>query len=197
MQKIGASTDTADSNGEYTEGSAAQGIYPTLLSAEWLNTIQRELVAVVEKSGFTLDSDKDDQVFTAIMTMIRNGASSFAIDGGTANSYIVNYTPTLTALANGMPLRFLVKTTNSGASTITVNGIGPKPLIGGAQQALQGGEVVALGIADVVYSVALDSWILRGCTGGNLQVPVANKSLQAINLGQLQTSYITFFMGQI
>ncbi|WP_426111341.1 hypothetical protein [Pseudomonas sp. DSP3-2-2] len=197
MQKIGASTDTADSSGEFTEGSAAQGIYATLLRSEWLNTIQRELVSVVEKSGFALDPDKDDQVYTAIKTIIRSADSSFAVDGGTANVYVVNYTPTFTALANGMPLRFLAKTTNSGASTITVNGIGPKPLLGAAQQALQGGEVFATGIADIVYSVGLDSWILRGCTGANIQVPTGTKSQHAINLGQLQASYISYFMGQI
>lgn len=41
MRKVGSTTDTADANGEYTNGNVAQGIPPTIINAEMLNTFQR------------------------------------------------------------------------------------------------------------------------------------------------------------
>jgi hypothetical protein len=54
MRKVGSTTDTADANGEYTNGNVANGISPTIINAEMLNTFQRELVNVVEGSGMHL-----------------------------------------------------------------------------------------------------------------------------------------------
>jgi hypothetical protein len=54
MRKVGSTTDTADANGEYTNGNVANGISPTIINAEMLNTFQRELIGVVEGSGMEL-----------------------------------------------------------------------------------------------------------------------------------------------
>lgn len=62
MRKVGSTTDTADANGEYTNGNVAQGIPPTIINAEMLNTFQRELIGVVEGSGRQLDPDNDNQL---------------------------------------------------------------------------------------------------------------------------------------
>ncbi|MEH8335862.1 phage tail protein [Klebsiella pneumoniae] len=66
MRKVGSTTDTADANGEYTNGNVANGISPTIINAEMLNTFQRELVNAVEGSGLTLDPNDDGQLFKAI-----------------------------------------------------------------------------------------------------------------------------------
>ncbi len=66
MRKVGSTTDTADANGEYTNGNVANGISPTIINAEMLNTFQRELVNVVEGSGLTLDPNDDGQLLKAI-----------------------------------------------------------------------------------------------------------------------------------
>lgn len=66
MRKVGSTTDTADVNGEYTNGNVANGISPTIINAEMLNTFQRELVNVVEGSGLTLDPNDDGQLLKAI-----------------------------------------------------------------------------------------------------------------------------------
>nr|WP_227720583.1 hypothetical protein [Yersinia proxima] len=48
MQKIGSIPNTrADSNGEFTDGNVAGGVPPTILPAEWFNTIQRELMSIL------------------------------------------------------------------------------------------------------------------------------------------------------
>ncbi|PWC17071.1 phage tail protein, partial [Brenneria nigrifluens DSM 30175 = ATCC 13028] len=69
MRKIGSLTNTADNNGEFTDGYAAAGIKPTLLLAGWHNTIQRELAAIVEGAGEDLDPNDDEQISKIIGQM--------------------------------------------------------------------------------------------------------------------------------
>ena len=70
MRKVGSTTDTADANGEYTNGNVANGISPTIINAEMLNTFQRELVNVVEGAGIALDPNDDGQVLKALDKII-------------------------------------------------------------------------------------------------------------------------------
>lgn len=74
MQKIGDIPNSrADNNGEFTDGNVAGGVPPTILPAEWFNTIQREMISVLTAAGITPDSEKFDQVTTAISKLITNG----------------------------------------------------------------------------------------------------------------------------
>lgn len=70
MRKVGSTTDTADVNGEYTNGNVANGVSPTIINAEMLNTFQRELVNVVEGAGIELDPNDDSQVIKALDKII-------------------------------------------------------------------------------------------------------------------------------
>lgn len=70
MRKVGSTTDTADANGEYTNGNVANGVSPTIINAEMLNTFQRELVNTVEGSGLTLDPNDDGQLLKALDKVI-------------------------------------------------------------------------------------------------------------------------------
>ncbi|WP_244866403.1 phage tail protein, partial [Photorhabdus heterorhabditis] len=74
MQKIGDITNTADKNGEFTNGNVAAGIAPTLLDAGWFNTVQRELINAVQGAGIKLDNKNDSQLFAAIKRLIDNSA---------------------------------------------------------------------------------------------------------------------------
>ncbi|WP_050944324.1 tail fiber protein, partial [Yersinia enterocolitica] len=71
MQKIGDIPNTrADSNGEFTDGNVAGGIPPTILPAEWFNTIQRELMSILAAAEIEADSDAFDQVLLAIQKLV-------------------------------------------------------------------------------------------------------------------------------
>ncbi|SDZ38914.1 hypothetical protein [Pseudomonas salomonii] len=70
MQKISDSTNTANPAGEFTEGNPAAGAPATLLKAQWLNAIQRELCNLVEGSGQTLAPTDDSQVLKAVMALV-------------------------------------------------------------------------------------------------------------------------------
>lgn len=77
MRKVGSTTDTADSKGEWTNGNVANGIPPTIINAEMLNTFQRELVAVVEGAGMELDPGDDEQVLQALTKMFLGRSNPF------------------------------------------------------------------------------------------------------------------------
>lgn len=188
MQKIGDSTTTANASGEFTSGNPGAGVDATLITAEWLNAIQRELVAVITGAGVSVDPAKDDQVVNAIQVLLRGGSSAYAADTGAANTYAIACVPAVTVLADGMMLRFKAKTANTGASTLSPNGLTAKPLVGLAQTALQGGEIVANGMCSVIWSAVLDKWVLVSCSGGAVQAANASRSQHIVPLGQLYGS---------
>ncbi|WP_042819731.1 gp53-like domain-containing protein [Yersinia wautersii] len=79
MQKIGDIPNTrADSNGEFTDGNVAGGVPPTILPAEWFNTIQRELVTVVQDGGLTLDPNDDTQVLAALKKLFLQSGNNLS-----------------------------------------------------------------------------------------------------------------------
>ena len=124
----------------------------------------------------------------ATLSQLQSGYGSFAIDTGTANTYVCAFTPAITARAEGQVLRFKVKTANSGASTIN-DGLGVVPLVGGAHAALQGGELVVNGDAWVEWnsSIGGGAYILLFCTGAAEQIALATQSQHAAQLGQMQS----------
>lgn len=67
MHKI--DTDTAV-NSEFTDGVPESGQPATRLNASWFNTIQRELVKVVESAGIALSNDDDGQVYKSFLKII-------------------------------------------------------------------------------------------------------------------------------
>lgn len=71
MQKIGDLTDTADGNGEFTDGNVAGNVQPTELMGGWFTTVQRELIAVLSGAGIEPDPTNDAQVITAIQGLIK------------------------------------------------------------------------------------------------------------------------------
>jgi hypothetical protein len=73
MQKIGDITDTADGNGEFTDGNVAGNVQPTELMAAWFNSVQRELLAVLKEAGITPDKTNDAQLIEAIQQILATG----------------------------------------------------------------------------------------------------------------------------
>lgn len=75
MHKIDSNGATIDN--EFTEGSVVSSIPATVVSANFMNAVQRELVNVIESAGLTLapdgDSDPGDQLLQAIQAFIASG----------------------------------------------------------------------------------------------------------------------------
>ncbi|CAJ0719368.1 hypothetical protein LMG6871_02818 [Ralstonia edaphis] len=128
---------------------------------------------------------------TAISVIARQ--NPVLADTGTANAYVVANPAALTAYptVSGLTIDVSIANTNTGASTLNVDGLGTKPIIGLGLQPLQGGELPQKGVACLMYVVASTvnggngAWIVMECTGGAQQVAPAAQSQHALQLGQL------------
>ena len=121
----------------------------------------------------------------ATLGQVQSGLSSYAIDAGTANTYVVTLSPAITAYTDGVKIRFRALTANTGAATLNVNGLGAVAVVGGAHSALVGGEIIAGGYCEAEYNGALSKFVLLECTGAPLQVAAATASQHAAQLGQV------------
>lgn len=70
MHKINSYGNNA---GEFTDGNPGSGIPSTVVDSAWLNSVQRELIAILTASGLTPDVSMDNQVQAAIAAQIAAG----------------------------------------------------------------------------------------------------------------------------
>lgn len=118
--------------------------------------------------------------------LIQNGFAAVAnigglnsgVDTGTANNYIVTPDPAMTAYGEFVEITFLAANANTGASTITANGLGAIAITRRDQTPLQAGDIQANG----VYTLIGDG------TGMQLQAnPLSGNATGPIN-GKLATA---------
>jgi hypothetical protein len=171
--------------GYFTDGNPAVGQAATVLPAEFMNSLMLEGLNVLSAAGIAPAKGSYNQLALAIKTIIQGGATTYAVDTGAVNAYVLALTPAITAYTSSTKVRGLVSHTNTGASTLDAGG-GAKPLVGLAHAALQGGEMVAGGYFEAQYSVALGKFILLWCTGAAEQVANATQSQHALTLAQAQ-----------
>lgn len=138
---------SADSNVGWPEGQAPGSIN---------NAARAEMAAV---KGFA------NQILGAKTTGGSSNAYTFTSDSVAAIS---------TAYGAGMGFVFKANHTNSGASTLNVDGVGAKSIKkGGAQSALAANDIVSGGIYQVFYEASGDCFILTnpetGQTSGGFQ----------------------------
>lgn len=92
----------------FVDGNPAQGIQGSIVLAAFLNKI------------FSHRHDGLDQDGSAPI--------DYAVDSGVANAYAIALTPALTAYIPGLPICFKASNSNTGASTLNINGLGPLPI---------------------------------------------------------------------
>ena len=76
MHRIDTSTATPDH--KFTEGDPAVPVAATTVSAEWLNAVQEELVAVITGAGLELKKSDNGQLRQAISQLITNAKPGLA-----------------------------------------------------------------------------------------------------------------------
>ena len=76
MHRIDTSTATPDN--KFTEGDPAVPVAATTVSAEWLNAVQEELVAVITGTGLELKKSDNGQLWQAISQLITNAKPGLA-----------------------------------------------------------------------------------------------------------------------
>lgn len=128
MQKIGQSTPSANADGEFTLGNPSAGVDATQIMVQWLNTIQRELIAIVLAGGLSPDASKDDQVLSALKTLVRQGSAGVVGKSSGLSMKLVNGATTATLSADqlvvGSALGGLTYQLASFTATINLASVG-------------------------------------------------------------------------
>lgn len=73
------------------------------------------------------------------------------VDTGSANAYVLNFTASFTSYSDGIIIYWVPNNTNTGASTINVNGLGVVNLVNPDGSALLAGEVIANQPAQILF----------------------------------------------
>lgn len=130
-------------------------------SAEEFNELtSQELQNSVKSAGMALDENDEFQLGQAMA--VYAGAGDFYTDSGIVNAYIlspINIQQTPPAYTNGLRARFVATTTNTGAATVNLNGLGLKSIEEGGG-ALPSGRIVAGEIIEIQFLSASDAFEL-------------------------------------
>ncbi|AIO25918.1 hypothetical protein [Burkholderia cepacia] len=156
---------------------------------------------VVAQTGQAAVDDGTTAALLANFTQAVSAASRNSVvlvDTGSANAYAAANGAPFTALptTTGIAQTFSVAHANTGASTYAPDGLPAAPIFGEGGVALQGGELVAGGIATLMSYVGplinggSLCWVLVNTVGGASPVAPASKSCHAAQLGQVQQSQI-------
>ena len=93
----------------------------------------------------------------------------YAATSGSANNYTVTLNPAPTSYTDGMCVAVKINTTNTGASTLNVNGLGAKPIKKPNGNDVAAGNLKAGSIYTLRYNATTGNFILQG-EGGDFSV---------------------------
>ncbi len=166
-----------------TTGTQTTPSVDTGYTAAWVITVPQGATTITA-ANISLAANAPFLPVSGIVDAIQKCTMTYAADTGSANTYVASFVPKLPTLIDGMRLTFKAKTANTGASTFAPNGNTAYPLYSHANQALQGGEIIANGLIEVEWNSTLTAWVLCGNSGGALPVAAATQSNHAMQLGQ-------------
>jgi hypothetical protein len=129
---------------------------------------------IVEADQFGNSIGTVDQIFNSQLI------TYFGVDTGAANSYIVTAATPYTAYANGELVFFVPGNTNTGPSTININGLGPIPITTITGAPLTAGQITAGIMQELIYFNGNFQLLSIGNTFGNTvgtfgaEIPIAS-----------------------
>lgn len=101
----------------------------------------------------------------------QSGTPIYALDTGTANTYVAAYTPVVKTLVDGMVLKYKALNANTGASNFTPNNgvIAAAPIVNTGHTALTSGTISTNGDVWLQWntSVGGGSWVMIASTGAS------------------------------
>lgn len=87
MFRIDSEGATLDN--KFTEGDPSLGVPATVVSADWLNSVQEEIAHVVEENDITLNKAQNGQLMTALLEFFLRGGRKTPLDQNLANDQAV------------------------------------------------------------------------------------------------------------
>ena len=126
------------------------------------------------------DRDRLEQAFDKLPTEdeLKSGAVNYTVDTGVADIYVVTI-PYATEYFEGLNILFKILNANTGASTIDVNGLGPKSMVSPDGTALEVGDLVAGGATSIVYDGAVFRLVIAASANARSAADAAAASAAA------------------
>jgi hypothetical protein len=115
----------------FSDGDPSLGVKGTRVTAAFLNSVNNHYC-----TGLAVDGDC---------------ALAYAADSGTTNTYVITLSPALTQYVVGMPIYFKTSNANTGASTLSINGLTATAIRKNVSTALAAGDILAGAIIEVRY----------------------------------------------
>lgn len=208
MHRIDGPGATVDN--KFTDGDPVGGVQATLVTDDWLNAVQEEVVGVIESTGAVLDKVTNTQLLAAIRAL--NAARSGSAGGFTLRNKLINahyalnqrgyVSGTATATTNQYTLdrwRVNVSGQNLVFSTAAYLAVLTAPA-GGISQVIEGvnieGGTYVLSWIGTATATVNGSAITKGGTvslpaGTNATVAFASGTVSApqLELGSVATAY--------
>jgi hypothetical protein len=158
MDRTTATNYATDSNGHriFQDRNLSTGQPGTTQAAADHTAYQEEILGPIEYAGITPSATYNKQLLQALLALF----GVYVADSGSVNALVVAPSPALVSIAEPLRLRVKPAYTNTGASAITVNGVGPIAIVNAAGQPLSGGEMVAGYQVELLYSAAASSFVL-------------------------------------
>lgn len=161
MERITGATADANANGTgksgFSDGSPSGGL-PTVLTPEWCNQVQEEIVGAIEAAGLTPSGADTGQLLQAVAA----GAPILCADTGAANALVLS--PVVGGpgvLIDGLTVRARVAVSNTAAATLDYNGTGAKTIT----QADVSGVLRSGVFYTFVYNATTTEWETAGALG--------------------------------
>lgn len=132
----------------------------TDIQAAFLNKIIASLSTLARGNGGSVVADPgaDDGLLRSVQNLIQRGQMSYAVAGGTANALTATLAPAPGALVAGLGVSVKIAAANTGPATLNLNGLGASAITTVSGAALVGGELVAGGVAEMVWTGS--AWML-------------------------------------
>lgn len=121
-------------------------------------------------------------------TQIQNGFATYAVDTGAANAYVAALSPAITSYSSGLSLQIKIANTNTGSSTLSVNGLAAKNIKNIDGSNLLRDSLLAGMIAEFTYDGT--NFILLNPNKPKRTASVYLTSTQTIPLGNVATKVL-------
>lgn len=108
-----------DPDAPYVDRNTATATRGSAIPADFFNTVQAELLSLIDAAGLERSAG-----VLQVALAIQSGRLVYGAADGTANALTVMLSPAPTGLPEGLRLLIKAKSTNTGAMTINVNGLG-------------------------------------------------------------------------
>jgi hypothetical protein len=150
-----------------------------------INTLNTEVTTITQNT-----TNNTTNIATVSNNLASHSADdtrheNYVLDTSTTVNTMTGISTTYTAYADGSNVTLKVKNTNTGATTLNINGLGVKPVKDALGNAINAGTLVANNIYFLVYEVTYGGFILANC----IQSPVSsNGSAGTVKVTALPSS---------